>query len=191
MQTLVLSALSASPRPDPGPESLLRDEVARRGWPVESVDLSDLRVLHCRGCSGCSTRTPGRCVINDDLRTLLPRIVASGLLVLATPILYGGHHPLLKQVVDRFLPLSTPTWVRRAGELHSRMRYARRPALLGLGLLAPDADGGEADTFALLVARHAVNLDLPRHEAVVTTPGPGSDLPRRLAAALDRLEVRP
>jgi hypothetical protein len=95
---------------------------------------------------------------------MLPAIVAADPLVLATPVFLGGYHPVLKQTVDRFLPLAAPVWVALEGELHQAMRYPKRPRLLGVGLLAaPDPDQGSA--FARLIERHRVNLDFPRQAA--------------------------
>ncbi len=191
MRILVLSALAAAPEAGRPLEALLQAEANRRGWALDSVDVTALNIRHCLGCAACSKRTPGICAIPDDMQHVLPRIVTSDCVVLATPIRFGGHHHTLKRVLDRVLPLASPVWVRRARELHNRMRYSPMPSLLGLGWQTDDAPG-PADTFRFLIQRHAVNLDLPRHASVVCGPSALNDGHRAsLAEALDTLEVLP
>jgi multimeric flavodoxin WrbA len=168
---------------------LLEEGISGRGGDVLTIDLSQARVRHCLGCGGCTHKTPGRCVVKDDMQDFLPRIVASGLLVLATPIVFGQHHPALKQVVDRFGPLASPNFTMRQGELHHQMRYLRRPMLLGVGLYDNGADK-QGEGFARLIERHAINLDLPAHAVAVAPWGRAAEaLPAALELALRNLEV--
>ena len=34
---------------------------------MEIIDISKANIEHCKGCFGCWTQTPGRCVIKDDM----------------------------------------------------------------------------------------------------------------------------
>ena len=129
---------------------------------------------------------------HDDMQGIFRKIVASDVLVLATPVRFGSYCAELKKVVDHFQPLMQPIYVVRHGEMHFRARYDL-PALLGVGLV-PAAGGGiavvdggaEGDAFRFLIGRLAANIDTS-HAAAVWS-GDDSDHARsELERALDVL----
>ena len=134
MKVLVLSALGLDASFGDATLSLLEEALAERRHQVETVDCERLHVSPCTGCGSCGLRTPGRCVVDDDMQEVFRKIVASEMLVLATPVRFGSYCAELKKVVDRFQPLMVPLYVTRRGEMHFRARYDL-PALVGVGLL--------------------------------------------------------
>jgi hypothetical protein len=158
------------------------------------VDVVAARVAPCSGCGSCGLKTPGRCVVKDDMQGIYRQIVASDVLVLATPVRFGSYCAQLKKVVDRFQPLMVPIYVVRNGEMHFRGRYDL-PALLGVGLVCGDAgadagaDGAEDDAFHFLIGRLAVNIDT-RHAAAVLAGIDDHHAHDEFERALDSLEVR-
>ena len=82
-------------------------EATKAGAEVESHFVADLDIKPCRGCFSC-WKSRGDCVIEDDMRWLLPKIAAADVLVLGAP-LYVYHLPAaLKAIVDRTIPLASP-----------------------------------------------------------------------------------
>jgi len=78
------------------------------GAQTEEVFLIERDIQHCRGCFTCWTKTPGKCVIKDEMSELMDLFIKSDYIGLATPV-YGMYMTgLLKNFTDRFLPLSTP-----------------------------------------------------------------------------------
>lgn len=78
------------------------------GARTEEVFLVEKDIRHCRGCFHCWTRTPGRCVIDDDMGELIEQFLESDYAGMATPV-YGMYMTgLLKNFSDRMLPLATP-----------------------------------------------------------------------------------
>ena len=79
--------ISGSPRHG-GNSELLCDALIRgavdSGHTAEKVDLQDLRIGACRACYGC--RGTGTCVQKDDMAALLDKMIASDVIVLATPV---------------------------------------------------------------------------------------------------------
>lgn len=157
---LVLSALAADPVHGPVVSQLLEEVLAARGYHPHFVDVTTADVRGCRGCGSCGLKTPGRCVIDDDVQDMYRRLVRSDLLVYASPISFGAHRSELKRVLDRFQPLMVPFYVMRDGEMNFRPRYPRRPALLGVGLLG-QADIQQGEAYRHLIARHASNMASP------------------------------
>ena len=163
MKALVLSALSVDDDHGPAALDAVETKLRERGYDVDTVDVAAARVAPCTGCGSCGLKTPGRCVVKDDMQDIFRQIVASDVLVIATPVRFGSYCAELKKVVDRFQPLMVPLYVVRGGEMHFRGRYDL-PLLMGVGLVREAGEAGaadgEADAFRFLIGRLAVNLDV-------------------------------
>jgi len=79
------------------------------GWiNAEVIDISKLNIRGCSGCYSCWEKTPGKCVFNDDMAEILPKIIEADVIIWSFP-LYGCYFPgQMKCFMDRMLPLSTP-----------------------------------------------------------------------------------
>lgn len=82
------------------------------GWEVDEIMLSQINIKHCIGCYTCWTKTPGVCVINDDMAEILPKYENLDLLIIASPLYYFNVTGLMKDYIDRQLPLVTPYLVK-------------------------------------------------------------------------------
>jgi len=60
------------------------------GCEVELFYTCRLRVKPCLGDRACWTKTPGKCVQNDDVKMLLPKIQRADVIVFATPVYVDG-----------------------------------------------------------------------------------------------------
>ncbi len=74
-------------------------ELGSLGWDVEVLFPSGMSIAHCTGCDRCSE---GPCVIDDDMSEVYRAFAESDLLILASPMHFGGPSSLLKTVMDRF-----------------------------------------------------------------------------------------
>ncbi|RLE54843.1 MAG: flavodoxin family protein [Thermoprotei archaeon] len=97
--------INASPRKYGNTAKLL--EIALKaakyeGADVERVDLYDYRIEPCIGCL-CDDERCCRypCVIDDDMRILLDKVLSSDALIIATPIYWYGPSGVLKNFIDR------------------------------------------------------------------------------------------
>ena len=192
MNALVLSALTVDEEHGAAALDVVETALRERGHDADTVDVAAAGVAPCTGCGSCGLKTPGRCVVDDDMQGIFRKIVASDVLVLATPVRFGSYCAELKKVVDRFQPLMQPVYVVRNGEMHFRARYDL-PGLLGVGLV-PAAGGGigvvdggaEGDVLRFLVGRLAANIDTSHATAVFR--GSDADHARsELERALDAL----
>ena len=203
IRVLVLTALRADHEYGECAQAALLDALTRRGYEVETVDCLDADVIPCTGCGSCGMRTPGACVVKDDMQGIFRAIVAADLLVLATPVRFGSYCAQLKKMVDRFQPLMVPIYAVRDGEMHFSGRYDL-PALLGVGLVregegedgvgmpaaGPDVSGAaaEAEAFRFLIGRLAVNIDTP-YAAAAFAGGDDGATRTELERALATLEA--
>ena len=82
------------------------------GWTdAEIIDVSKLDIKNCIGCFGCWHKTPGECVISDDMRDILPKLVEADVVILSFPLYYYSLPGALKTFFDRQLPLALPDMV--------------------------------------------------------------------------------
>ena len=77
------------------------------------------------GCFTCWTSTPGVCVHEDDMAALLEKIRDVDVLVLATPLYIYTVSGLMKDFMDRMIPLAQPFIVKRGHHFVHPMRYPR------------------------------------------------------------------
>ena len=95
--------LQGSPNTNGSTAMLSREFAAgarEAGHDVDIVDLAALDIAPCTGCVACGYGGP--CALYDDFDELREQILASDMLVFATPLYYYGMTAQLKAVVDRF-----------------------------------------------------------------------------------------
>jgi hypothetical protein len=78
------------------------------GAEVEDVCLSEMTIQHCTGCFACWRSPSHECDIQDDMAPLLTTFMAADVAILASPVHVGGVTGLMKNFVDRMLPLAEP-----------------------------------------------------------------------------------
>jgi hypothetical protein len=188
-----LCLLDAAPSRDPAAAAARRailGRAARDNWAVQSFFLPDLRIADCAGDFNCWLKTPGVCSINDANRDVARAMVRSDLLVFLTPVTFGGYGSHLKKALDHVVQVISPFFESAGGETQHRMRYAKLPRLVGLGVTGrPDEEA--ARVFRTVVARNARNMQDERHASGVIHAGLGDEAIRaeveRLLEAADGL----
>ena len=136
------------------------------GLDAEVMHLENMVIRECVGCFNCWIKTPGICVMDDEGRILTERMINEDLLVLITPIAFGGYSYLLKRAMERLIPALHPFFIRMESETHHMKRYGEYPALLVVGLMAEPDSVSEA-IFRRLVTRNAINLHSPSSSTIV------------------------
>ncbi|HBE76313.1 MAG TPA: flavodoxin family protein, partial [Firmicutes bacterium] len=138
------------------------------GAKIETIYLKDKKINHCIGCFSCWTKTPGVCVHHDDMPELLEKALSADMLVYATPLYCFTVTGLMKDFMDRNIPLVTPAIQEQEGlYLHDprRERKARKRVLISnCGFPGPYNFSGLLETFKLMT-RGELNA------AILTTQG--------------------
>jgi multimeric flavodoxin WrbA len=73
---------------------------------ISSVILLEKNIEHCRGCYTCWFKTPGVCIINDDMKELIGMLSNADLIILGTPMYYINISGRMKVFFDRLLATS-------------------------------------------------------------------------------------
>ena len=135
----------------------LQQELASAGFECRVLAPRDLKIAPCNGCFKCWVKTPGECVTDDDGRLIARTIAQSDLMVLYTPVTFGGYSSLLKRGLDRFIPNISPFFTQIKGETHHIPRYKKYPRLFALGVQERE-DAEAEETFRFLVERNSRNM---------------------------------
>lgn len=100
------------------------------GAEVCTVNLRKKTIRPCLGCFTCWVKTPGRCIQMDDMTNeLLPKLLASDLIVYATPLYYKTMNAVMSIFRERMLPLSQPFVEKRDGKRAFLLRHKLPPAV--------------------------------------------------------------
>ena len=134
------------------------DGLIDEGHGVTRLDLRDLDLKGCSGCWGCWVKTPGECVKRDESATVCRTVLASDLVVFASPVVMGYTNALVKRACDQLIPLVHPAIVVDGDELHHLARYERYPDLALLLDVGPGSDAEDIEITTAIWARTARNL---------------------------------
>lgn len=80
----------------------------RAGAQCAVYQLAEYQIGQCQGCFACWFKTPGRCCLADDMPELLQAYQAADVVCLASPVYSWNMTALLKNFVDRLVPLKSP-----------------------------------------------------------------------------------
>lgn len=101
------------------------------GAETENIFLVQKKIKHCMGCFSCWVKTPGKCIIKDDMGELLEKYMASDIVVYACPTYVGDVTGIMKDFVDRTLPLEKPHFTKnKDGIVKHVPRYDKYPRIV-------------------------------------------------------------
>ena len=104
-------AFNSSPHKDKGNTALILNPFLKgmreAGAEVELFYTCDLDINPCRGELNCMLKTPGKCLQNDDIQMLTPKLGAD-VLVFASPVYIWAVNGQMKNLMDRMIPLLPP-----------------------------------------------------------------------------------
>ena len=98
---------------------------------VQSINVADMHIEFCRGCFACKYNG-GRCATDDDMREILEQMLASDLLLFSFPLYCYGMPAMLKNIIERTLPLSSMAMA----EMNGRRNF--EPAVRQFELMFPN-----------------------------------------------------
>lgn len=81
----------------------------RENAEIREAHLSKLNVGHCKGCFACWNKTPGKCIIHDDMSSIIENQLWADIIIWSFPLYYYNVPSILKAAIDRQLPMFLPT----------------------------------------------------------------------------------
>lgn len=138
-------AINSSPRSPKQSKTYIMLEALVKGMheagaAVEMVNLRKKKIKFCLGCYTCWTKTPGRCIHQDDMtKELYPMWLESDIAVYATPLYNDGLSAAMKVFIERTLPSYEPWLDRKNGRTYHPLRD-RHPAIVILSVAGMSED---------------------------------------------------
>lgn len=126
------------------------------------VNASQEGIRSCKGCFSCWVRTPGICIIDDQIQGFAGWLSESDEFVILSRCTYGGYSPQIKNVFDRSIGFLLPYFtIRQDKRMHHLIRV-EKPRELRV-LFYGDISERERKTAEKIVKANAINLNVASH----------------------------
>lgn len=127
---------------------------AKSNLAIEELTLSQMNLEHCIGCFACWNKTPGECIIKDDMPQVIEKLVWADVTIWSFPLYSFNVPSIVKVILDRKLPMNLPFMMKNAasGGMRSRydMRYKRHVIISTCGFYTTE---GNYDAVSLMFNR--------------------------------------
>ena len=157
MKVLILNGGAGNPSLDSSIQDL-KHKLSDKGVDTGELVLRDMKYSPCIGCFTCWVKTPGLCVFKDDGNVICREVIHSDFLLLASPVKTGYVSALIKNALDRIIPLIHPYLEDIDGEVHHMKRYEKYPVMGLLLEKGGDADDEDITIISDIFQRAALNL---------------------------------
>ena len=127
-------------------EAMLKG-VRAAGSTPEIIRLCELSLSPCISCGGCNKT--GKCVVEDDMTPLYDKILATDLIILASPIFFYGITAQAKAFIDRTQAL----WNRKS-LLMKKGEWQDNPDRRGFFISVAATSGGRIFEGAVLTMKY-------------------------------------
>ena len=75
---------------------------------IDELHVASMNIAACKGCFACWQKTPGICCIKDDMQKVIEKLIDADLILWSFPLYYFNVPGILKNLIDRQLPMSLP-----------------------------------------------------------------------------------
>lgn len=131
-----------------------------KGFDTEQLELKGEKLAFCTGCFGCWIKTPGECVINDQMAQINRSVMNSNLVIYLSPIVFGQFSPNIKNIIDRGLPNMLPFFETRPdGSTMHPPRYETYPKQIIIGY-ADQLSDPDQQLFIDITKNHRRNVEV-------------------------------
>jgi multimeric flavodoxin WrbA len=125
-----ITSFNGSPRAERGNTNVMVEAflagAREAGAECENVFLAKKTIRPCTSCYACWMKTPGTCSQRDDMDELLPKVIASDVVVFATPLYVDNVTGLMKTFMDRLIPIADAHWEKdQDGECRHVKRHSK------------------------------------------------------------------
>lgn len=92
---------------------------------VREINVAGSNISGCKGCFCCWNKTPGKCIIDDDMKDVIEAELWADVIIWSFPLYYFSVPGGLKNLIDRQLPMNLPFMVDRTDGVGSGSHPAR------------------------------------------------------------------
>lgn len=125
---------NSSPRGERGNTHIMVESILEgakeAGAECENIFLAGKNIKPCLGCFSCWIKTPGKCVIKDDMAELLEKANGRDIIIFATPLYVDNVSGIMKNFMDRSIPMCQPYFMKdETGEYRHVGRDSKPPKI--------------------------------------------------------------
>ena len=84
---------------------------------VDEIDVNRMDISPCLGCFSCWNKTPGKCCIQDEMQTVIEKLLWADVTIWSFPLYYFSVPGKLKTLIDRQLPMVLPFMSEREDQI--------------------------------------------------------------------------
>lgn len=125
----------------------------KKGHVVTNLLLRKKIIKDCIGCFACWVKTPGVCVIEDDMENILRAMISSDVIIYSTNIEHFMVSPVFKAVLDRQIPLSCAYLRVKNGRMSHYPRYASKQKVMLLVENHQEMEEADIDAISYMLTR--------------------------------------
>ena len=126
-----ITIFNGSPRAERGNTHFIVAEFLKgaqeAGAEVENIFLAEKEINPCNACYTCWMDTPGECTTQDDMEGLFQKVISSDVLGFATPLYVDNVTGLMKNFMDRLIPLADPHFEKDENRESRHLRRYDKP----------------------------------------------------------------
>ncbi len=157
-----ISIFNSSPRKEKGNTHRIVMEFLtgahEQGATSSYTMLADKNIKPCNGCFNCWITTPGKCTTCDDMSSLLEEIKSTDILVFATPLYIDNVTGIMKNFMDRLIPLIDPHFEKDENNEYRHTKRLSKIPLIGIISNCGFPEQSHFQVLRLLVKRFARNM---------------------------------
>ena len=132
-----ITAFNASPWGQDGHTNIITRQFLNgaliEGAKVNSINLIQNKILPCDKCGACFYKTPGKCIIKDDMNRLISKFMASDVALFAAPLYIDNVAALMKLFIDRLTPILEPHYEKDpSGQFRRAKRFKKYPEFFAI-----------------------------------------------------------
>ncbi len=133
---------------------------ALRCFEIEEKPIGRGDIHYCVGCFGCWVKTPGECLIKDDIANINRKMMNSDVVVYLVPVVFGQFSANIKYALDRWLPNMLPFFeTRKDGSTTHPPRYESYPRQIMIGY-GGNSDNEDAALFIDITKKHRSDVEV-------------------------------
>ncbi len=141
-------------------DELVCGVLKERGFEIQKKSISQGELQFCRGCFDCWVKTPGVCIMKDQIAAINRECMTSDAVIYLCPVVFGQFSANIKSAIDRWLPNMLPFFMTRSDKstMHPP-RYEDYPAQVFLGY-GEGLTEDEASLFADITLKHRNGVEV-------------------------------
>ncbi len=132
-----ITIFNGSPRAERGNTHFMVAEFTKgaqeAGAEVENIFLAGKEINPCNACYTCWMDTLGQCTTQDDMEGLFQKVISSDVLGFATPLYVDNVTGLMKNFMDRLIPMADPHFEKdENGESRHSRKYDKPNKIIAI-----------------------------------------------------------